>query len=155
MTSFISSDSVYLERILAATPFFVESLVTSLRQKYNLDITSYGESGAALEIDHICYRTETMEEYKAIQEDFKNNPSKIRLLVESIIGGRPISVYEFLQPLPISITISDYGTKRKVYDGNLDSNDETDRGQGGHIYRTMIRCLELPSPKFDKNGQAK
>ena len=146
-TSSSSFTRLYLDKIRSAAPSFIESIITSLRQSYNLDITKYGESGIPLEIDHICYRTETIEEYKTIQDEFKENPDKIKLLVESIIGGRPISVYEFLEPL--TICISESMTSNRLNDG---LSDEANKNRS--TYRTLVRCLELPSPKVDQNGKA-
>ena len=48
------------------------------------------------EIDHICYRTSSKKSY----ESFKQNISEIgELLIESIVGGRPIATYKLAQPI--------------------------------------------------------
>ncbi len=47
------------------------------------------------ELDHLCYRVETMEAYVAYK---KILASQGELLTESIIGGRPIATYKLKEP---------------------------------------------------------
>ena len=49
-----------------------------------------------LEMDHICYRTSSLEEYRQVSEECK---TFAKLLIESNIGGRPISAFELNEPL--------------------------------------------------------
>jgi uncharacterized protein len=57
--------------------------------KCGLDIT-------ALDIDHICYRTLTEDNYKKIKNYFR---TRGKLLIESMVGGRMIATYEFEHPV--------------------------------------------------------
>ena len=45
-----------------------------------------------MDIDHVCYRTLTEENYKKIKNYFR---TRGKLLVESMVGGRMIATYEF------------------------------------------------------------
>jgi len=48
------------------------------------------------QLDHLCYRTETLEEYHKILEDFRELGEN---LGEVIVQGRPISVIALNQPI--------------------------------------------------------
>ena len=48
---------------------------------------------AALEADHVCWRTETNESYDSLVSALKAYP-KSTLLIESLIGGRPIATFQ-------------------------------------------------------------
>lgn len=72
-----------------------------------------------------------------------------------MIGGRPISVYEFLDPLSISIPIFEKIAHKEDNNVTLIHNDDIDVNKRVREYRKTIRCLELPSPKLDRNGNAK
>jgi hypothetical protein len=47
-------------------------------------------------IDHICYRTSDLDEYEAVKSELAK---KNLLLIESMIGGRPIATYKLSSPL--------------------------------------------------------
>jgi len=49
-----------------------------------------------LELDHICYRVGTMEEYKKKKEELA---AFGELLVESMVNGRLISTYKLFEPI--------------------------------------------------------
>lgn len=48
------------------------------------------------QLDHICYRTETNEQYEAKKQQLK---SVAKLLGEVSVAGRPISTFKLLEPL--------------------------------------------------------
>lgn len=48
------------------------------------------------EIDHLCYRTQSLEEYIEKKNDFSKSG---KLLIESEIGGRPIATYQLNEPI--------------------------------------------------------
>ena len=48
------------------------------------------------EIDHLCYRTESNEDYKLAKNYFSSISS---LLIESQVGGRPIATYKLFRPI--------------------------------------------------------
>lgn len=50
-----------------------------------------------LHLDHICYRTESEDQYRSFRDALVN---KHELLVESLIGGRPIATFRLSTPLP-------------------------------------------------------
>jgi predicted metalloenzyme YecM len=80
-----------------------------------LDVSSYTA-------DHVCWRTETEEEYTALVEALKNNADSTKLLVESEIGGRPIATFWLEQGVEVATTSN--GTDPRV-----------------------IHILEIPAPK--------
>ena len=79
-----------------------EALWTKWQVEPFLDkITSYLESRtnikiSGLEIDHICYRCESIEEYLLVTAELATLG---KLLVEGMIGGRPISTIELNEPI--------------------------------------------------------
>ncbi|UXB12298.1 VOC family protein [Aeromonas dhakensis] len=52
---------------------------------------------AAIEVDHLCYRAATLVEYQTLKGLLATHGD---LLVEGMIGGRPIATYRLLQPVP-------------------------------------------------------
>jgi len=65
--------------------------------------TSHGEISSMLEkhweVDHACYRTQTLSEYEELKVVFSVS---FNLLIESIIGGRPISTFKLSQPMRVN-----------------------------------------------------
>ncbi|AKA17816.1 VOC family protein [Aeromonas hydrophila] len=51
----------------------------------------------AIEVDHLCYRAATLSEYQALKALLASHGD---LLVEGMIGGRPIATYRLHQPVP-------------------------------------------------------
>ncbi|HDZ8840577.1 TPA: VOC family protein, partial [Aeromonas dhakensis] len=51
----------------------------------------------AIEVDHLCYRAATLVEYQTLKGLLATHGD---LLVEGMIGGRPIATYRLLQPVP-------------------------------------------------------
>ena len=51
-----------------------------------------------LEIDHICYRCSSTQEYKSVVKELLENHEG-NLLVEGLIGGRPIATIELARPI--------------------------------------------------------
>ncbi|MGY3868919.1 VOC family protein [Aeromonas crassostreae] len=60
------------------------------------ELAALGIPLARPEIDHLCYRAASQEEYLALRGILAEAGS---LLVEGMIGGRPIATYRFAQPL--------------------------------------------------------
>jgi len=48
------------------------------------------------DVDHLCFRTETESDYRRTCADFRKFSD---LLIESIIGGRPISTFKLKEPI--------------------------------------------------------
>merc|ERR1712150_290819 len=86
-----SHDSSELIHILGDYHRFISGITSKLLDA-GLDVLSQG-----YEMDHICYRCETTEEYKQVCQKLTARFGK--LLIESIIGGRPISVIQLHKPI--------------------------------------------------------
>ena len=48
------------------------------------------------EIDHVCFRTDSLDDYEQTKEKFSESGT---LLVESLVGGRPIATYKLHRPI--------------------------------------------------------
>lgn len=59
-------------------------------------MTEYGLPLKLGPMDHVCYRAATNEEYLSLKKTFARHG---RVLVEGMIGGRPIITYALQQPL--------------------------------------------------------
>lgn len=70
-----------------ATPF-LEKLFQNL-DRYQIDIKNW-------EIDHLCYRTCSLENYSEMKKTFHQLG---RLLIESEVGGRQIATYKLDRPI--------------------------------------------------------
>ena len=76
-----------------ANPFpnpdpFLNQIFNALN-KLSLDCSNY-------ELDHICYRVETLERYNLLKEVLASNNE---LLTETMIGGRPIATFKLKKPI--------------------------------------------------------
>ncbi|KAJ3326245.1 hypothetical protein HDV06_000121 [Boothiomyces sp. JEL0866] len=85
--------------ILNQVPEFVDLLITRLGE-LNISVDR-------LFMDHVCYRVETEQEYLDVYVVLKQ---KGKILVEEMVGGRPIATFKLDQP----IEISKYGRKVDV-----------------------------------------
>jgi predicted metalloenzyme YecM len=75
--------------------FNLEALQQFLDRLF-LHLDEVGIAVSAFELDHICYRVETMERYKELKTELQKRGT---LLTESQIGGRPISSYKLHKPI--------------------------------------------------------
>ncbi|MCS3460026.1 MULTISPECIES: VOC family protein [Aeromonas] len=80
------------------------------------------------EIDHLCYRAASPGEYLLLSDCLADAGD---LLVEGMIGGRPIATYRLHQPLHIQM-----------------------RSKDGAAIDTQVPCIELAAPKPGRNHQA-
>lgn len=64
-----------------------------------LEVSSVFEIKKHWEIDHVCFRTHTLEEYEEYKLIFSHS---FNLLTETIIGQRPISTYKLTKPMRVS-----------------------------------------------------
>jgi predicted metalloenzyme YecM len=110
--------SEFLATLQQQVPPFVKAIETYLANTYNMDVSCYMA-------DHVCWRTETLEEYSALVEGLKRNADSITLLVESEIGGRPIATFWLKQGIQVFATTN-----------------------GGTDHHRVIHILEIPAPKF-------
>ena len=70
-----------------ATPFLEKTFATLKQDK--IDISKY-------ELDHICYRVDTVDRYNELKQEILNYGA---LLSESQIGGRAISTFKLNEPI--------------------------------------------------------
>ncbi|PIZ95019.1 MAG: hypothetical protein COX80_05185 [Candidatus Magasanikbacteria bacterium CG_4_10_14_0_2_um_filter_33_14] len=77
-----------LKELLGDVSPFLERLFLLLK-KDHIDVSNY-------ELDHVCYRVETMKRYKELKKKLKRYGD---LLSETEIGGRPISTFKLYKPL--------------------------------------------------------
>lgn len=78
----------------------MESIIGDWREFLHQVVTKCEANQLSLigkEIDHICYRCENKEEYVSVRDRLILNGSY--LILESMVGGRPISVFELSPPL--------------------------------------------------------
>ncbi|KAL7496221.1 hypothetical protein ACHAWT_009974 [Skeletonema menzelii] len=110
----IASD--FLSYLHERVPSFVTTIVAKLKtsEYYDIDVTN-------LQADHVCYRTESIQQYTELVKALQCSEASdsFILLVESEIGGRPISTFKLLQPIEID--------------------------SGNSLHR--IDVVEIPSPK--------
>ena len=72
------------------------------------------------QIDHICWRCDRVEEYIRVGKAFLSNEGfESDLLVEGMIGGRPIATFKLMDPIVV------------IHNGNPKE----------------IECVEIPAPK--------
>jgi len=72
-----------LEKILGSPEEFLDDLFNQLSD-LSIDVSD-------LEMDHICYRVETMEDYNSLKHQLQELG---KILSDKIIGGRPITVIQ-------------------------------------------------------------
>ena len=77
-----------METILGSVSPFLDHLFQQLAAD-GIDVSSY-------ELDHLCYRVDTLERYQKLKTELCAIGS---LLTTSMIAGRPISTFKLFQPL--------------------------------------------------------
>lgn len=82
-----------VEKYIGDVNSFVEPILSALASKYEIDITNKI-------IDHICYRCESKLEYKSLIKNIIDDKLG-EILIESMIGDRPISIIKLYAPLRI------------------------------------------------------
>ena len=85
-----------IEELLGKTTPFLKKVFAYLK-KDKINVSSY-------ELDHICYRVETLKKYEELKQKFLNHGS---LLSETQIGGRFISSFKLHVPITFD--------NRKIY----------------------------------------
>jgi len=129
MASTSSIATRFLLRLALEVPLFVRTVEETLaKAPYHLNVSNYPA-------DHVCWRTETWEQYSELVEGLKeqatntshnnyDSDSAITLLTESVIGGRPIATFS-IQPGIRCVATTQTQTQQ-------------DR---------IIHVIEIPSPK--------
>mmetsp|Transcript_38851 Transcript_38851/g.116797 ORF Transcript_38851/g.116797 Transcript_38851/m.116797 type:complete len:346 (-) Transcript_38851:33-1070(-) len=73
-------------------PRFFASIQQHLAERYEMDVSGY-------QADHVCWRTESQEEYEQLKSSLCSVGDECELLIESEIGGRLISTFRLATPL--------------------------------------------------------
>lgn len=91
----IDNGEQFLKELQIQVPIFLNLVVNKLKDQYGIDCSS-------LKADHVCWRTETLEEYTALVKCLQEESSKknFDLLIESEIGGRPIATFGLVSSSP-------------------------------------------------------
>lgn len=90
-----------------------------------IDINGYSQ------IDHICYRTSSVDEYKSVLKELTGTAPVLGfLLVESMIGGRPIAIVELHDAIY-------YGNKYSI------KHIEVPSPKAGSAYESGLEHLEV------------
>lgn len=111
----------FLSTLREHTPQFLKSVLMAL-DGMHLDVAKYPT-------DHVCWRTETIEEYSDLVSALKSS-DEVLLLVESEIGGRPIATFELLESI-------DCGNERMI--GVV----EIPAPKGGRQYKRGLEHVEF------------
>ena len=98
---------------------FLERIFEGLANK-GIDVNDY-------ELDHICYRVETLSEYESLKIELSKEGE---LLGENEINGRPIFVVKLDEPIV-------YPKGNKIKSDDLDGEGE----------KRLIYSVEVPAPK--------
>ena len=77
-----------METILGPVAPFFDRILQLLAQD-GIDVSRY-------ELDHVCYRVETEEQYEGLKTQLHLLGE---LLTESLIGGRPIATFKLFEPI--------------------------------------------------------
>ena len=104
----------FLSYLHEHVPSFVSSIITKLESQHDIDVTTF-------QADHVCYRTDSIEQYTGLVQALQSSDDDVTLLVESEIGGRLIATFKLTVPIEI-----------------INSEDSSIR---------RIDVIEVPSPK--------
>ena len=73
----------------------LETFLTEIEEK----ISPLGVLTPDSEIDHVCYRTESIKEYRDIIASLVDTQSMGTVIADSMIGGRPITIIRLTEPI--------------------------------------------------------
>lgn len=107
-----------LTEIIGDPLIFLKDLFSMLSD-IELDVEKY-------ELDHICYRVESLDEYKQKKDELNDLGE---LLVESMVNGRLISTFKLINPIEFE--------KRKIYLIELPAPKK------GHAYASGLEHVEF------------
>lgn len=122
--------------LMAQVPTFMEAVEASLLEN-GLDVKGENKNkdraGSINQYsyvpDHVCWRTETLEEYTKLVTALSSSDDWT-MLVESDVGGRSIATFQ----MKVGISFGSDGN------GDGDGNDDTNEHR-------MIDVVEIPAPK--------
>jgi predicted metalloenzyme YecM len=78
-----------VDAVLGDTATFIGRVVSGLRAEHGLDVSMF-------QLDHVCFRCVDNREYLQIRDRLREHGN---VVIESMIGGRPISVFELTSPI--------------------------------------------------------
>jgi predicted metalloenzyme YecM len=148
----------FLDALKRHVPKFLASVVSRLYDDHLIDWEKEN-----LVPDHVCWRTETVEEYSNLVEallllkknnDNNNSNNDVELLIESSIGGRPIATFRLREGIQCPYYRRDRPSIEKNIDDSMDAypNDnytdarhDDDDNHPDVIF--LIDIIEIPSPK--------
>lgn len=118
--------------------------------------------------DHVCWRTETMEDYQNLVTKLNDFPGST-LLIESFIGGRPIATFQLKQGIPCKgrqVTVleipapkegSPYveGLEHVEFVICLDSNESQQSPTNNVTHQSMLQKIMEDHPELKWNEKAK
>lgn len=107
-----------LAEVITDPQVFLSDLFSKI-DDIDLDVSRY-------ELDHICYRVASMEEYSAKKAELLNFGT---LLIESMVNGRLISTFKFHEPIEFR--------ERKIFLIELPSP------KPGHSYKSGLEHVEF------------
>ena len=81
----------FIAKVRKNVPPFVSAVVSEL-SNMGIDVSN-------LQADHVCWRTETLEEYSELVDAFRSVPDDCTLLVESVVGGRKIATIRLMETI--------------------------------------------------------
>lgn len=81
----------FIAKVRKNVPPFVSAIVSEL-SNMGIDVSN-------LQADHVCWRTETLEEYSELVDAFRSVPDDCTLLVESVVGGRNIATIRLVETI--------------------------------------------------------
>jgi len=84
----------FLERLRCQVPEFLDRIAADLE---GMGVSGYLDCTP----DHVCWRTETLEEYSNLVAALRASEQLCNLLVESEIGGRQIATFELKEGIPV------------------------------------------------------
>jgi ubiquitin-conjugating enzyme E2 J2 len=82
----------FITKLRKDVPPFVTGIALELSDKMGIDVSHK-------QADHVCWRTETFQEYSELVDALRTLPDDCTLLVESVVGGRPIATFRLMDPI--------------------------------------------------------
>jgi predicted metalloenzyme YecM len=117
----------FVSKLRDQVPTFLKDIEQTLLEQYNLNVSDH-------EADHICWRTSTVEEYTELVTSLKQS-SEVRLLIESMVGGRLIATFQLEYSIPV----------QRFHNVKFTTEISNDHTQ--FSYFRYIDTIEIPSPK--------
>jgi len=112
----------FLSTLLEQVPDFLRAIQVGLKEEHDVDVSEY-------HADHVCWRVESIEEYREIVMALRYNTDNFTLLIESEVKGRSITTFRLVESI-----IVDNGTVDVV---------EIPAPKDGSPYKTGLEHVEF------------